>query len=309
MSEYKFISTDRILAKLSSELRNSTLHEADILNWIGEALEFLDIYEIHEQAVAFINVENYTANLPSYFHRILQVAKHRDWTNEKTLTLTVHEEQKEEEEERLNCCPDCPYQLDTPWDFTLWTTNEHYIENFTPVRLANHSFFNTLVCKEKDMSPYQGKTGPEYTIIGKEILKFSFEEGLIALSYIRNKVDPQTCLPMIPDDINFITAITYYIKWKLAEMYDWDGREGFSRKVKDNRELWYKYARQAKNIAKMPKTSDDFQDLLEQSHYLIPRHNRYYGFFGNLGRAEDRKFIDSDNRNIARYYTDNRYGK
>jgi hypothetical protein len=45
----------------------------------------------------------------------------------------------------------------------------------------------------------------------------------------------------------------------------------------------------------MPSGIDDYQDLMEQSMYMIPNSKRYYGFFGKLNTAENRSFKDPDN--------------
>ena len=45
----------------------------------------------------------------------------------------------------------------------------------------------------------------------------------------------------------------------------------------------------------MPSGVDEHQNLAQQSRYLIPRMNKYYGFFGKLGRAENRPFNNPRN--------------
>ena len=89
------------------------------------------------------------------------------------------------------------------------------------------------------------------------------------------------------------------MEWK-----SWNNREGAAGLVQDYERKWLKYARQAKNFMKMPKGIDQHQNLLEQSHKLIPRKRTYYGYFGSLGRLENRTFNDPDNN---RNYTNNRY--
>ena len=109
---------------------------------------------------------------------------------------------------------------------------------------------------------------------------------------------------MIPDDISFTNAITYYIKWKISERNRWNGVDGAKFEAEDAEKHWLKYMRQAVNKAKMPNTIDDYQDIMEQSLHLIPRTRLYYGFFGNLGREENRRFNNPDGR---RRFTYNRY--
>ena len=176
--------------------------------------------------------------------------------------------------------------------YGTWVNSNQYKGNYTPVRLANNVFFNSVVCKEKDYQNIYKDCADEYTIVGSinKMLRFSFKEGFVAISYLKNRLDPETGYPLIPDNPSYMAAIVYYLKWKIAEWHAWNGRSGFISMARENERLWLKYARQAKNYMKMPRSLDQYQNLLEQSHYLIPRHKRYYGYFGNLGRSEHQPF-------------------
>ena len=327
MTELQYTTVDRILSKFHRDLKGTDISESDAIEWIGEALEFLKVREIQEQAVAFIEVRNFEADVPNGLHMILQIARDNDWEMNKTSTinklLKCKQEIKKEEDctleivkvedtcteckeyEELNSCLNIDEMVhntgvresyvDTSWKFQSWASSNIYRERFTNIRLANHIFFKSVVCREK--TPYDNCGTDEYTIVGtaERKLRFSFQEGAIALAYIRNAIDNETGYPLVPDQISYITAITYYVKWKIAERMSWDGREGFARLSQDSERLWLKYANQSKNFMKMPKGLDIHQDLLEQSHYLIPRHKRYYGYFGHLGKAEDRPFNHPNN--------------
>lgn len=271
----EYTSVNNILSKFHRDLRGTDINESDAIEWIGEALEFLKVREIQEEDVDFIKVENYECNVPIGLQTITQIAKDNDSTF------------KEED------VTDIPQNL----NYNTWTVSNFYQKRFTPVRLANHSFFKSVVCKEKDMSVYES-CNDEYTIVGTvdRKLRFSFKTGVIALAYVRNAIDKETGYPLVPDNISYTTAITYYIKWKIAQRMEWSGREGYSRLAQDSERLWLKYCQQGKNYMKMPKTLDQYQNMLESSHHLIPKHNRYYNYFGNLGRPEQRKFNDPDRR-------------
>jgi hypothetical protein len=330
----EFTSVDRILSKLTREIKNTKFNEGDIIEMIGEALDFLKVKAATEQAVAMVEVSNYQAPIPNYLHSILQIARNNNWspsnkdcvcpaelvntttststTNNVTTTTTTVTKQG-----CLTCgdlqpavntpvpldCNGTPltgYELsyyrpyfDSDLLFHKWSNSNYYRQQYTPVRLADSTFFNSVVCQELDQDKIYASCTDEYTIVGHgcdRVLRFSFKEGSVAVAYNKSVVDKETGYPMIPDQISFITAITYYIRWKLAEEKQWEGREGFATLAYDNERKWLKYARQAKNWAKMPKSIDDYQDLLEQSHRLIPNHKKYYGFFGSLNRQENRSF-------------------
>lgn len=294
----EYTTVDRILAKFHRDLRGTDINESDAIEWIGEALEFLKVPQIQEQAVAFIEVKNNEAYLPVGLHLILQIARNNDWGPENEDAIAIPAEVVEEvtQEESCNPIPYKPY-FDMQWQYINWTTSSYCQQKYTPVRLANNVFFKSLVCKEK--TPYTGSVQDEYTIVGvtDKKLRFSFSEGQVAIAYLKNALDENTGYPLVPDNIRHQTAITYYVKWKIAERFDWAGREGWSSKADKAEQKWLKYVKQSNNYMKMPKTLDDYQDLLEESHHLIPKQKRYYNYFGNLGRPEDRRFNDPDNRN------------
>lgn len=311
MSELQFTTVDRVIAKFHRDIRGTEISESDLIEWIGEALEFLKVPQVQEQALAFLEVENHHVDIPDGFQMVIQIARNNKWTKENKEGCNVCPKDiiQEIEEEPLDDCKscnnnyvitDCQGQLigdyefayyrpkfDLKWEYNPFYNSTYYRSNYTPVRLADSTLYDSIVCKEKDKSIYFGNED-EYTIVGTtdKRLRFSFKDGFVVMAYIRNAVDEKTGYPLVPDNISYITAITYYIKWKIAEWYQWNGREGFAQLAGDNERKWLKYARQSKNWAKMPKSLDDFQDLLEQTHQLVPRHKRYYGFFGKVKRPQ-----------------------
>lgn len=310
MTQIALTTVDRVLSGINRDLRGTDINESDTIEWIGEAVGFLQMPEIQEQAVAFMKVEDFETDVPEGFQMVLQIARYNKFIQ------PVNVEDIDIPDDVDMDCPGCsavgsvmdwllgsldisgkPW-FNMQWQYIPWTVSEYHKNNFSPVRLANNTMFDSIVCKEK--KPYNSDCTDEYTIVGTvdRKLRFSFKTGIVALSYIKSAIDDTTGYPLIPDDVRHITAIKYYLRWKIAEYLDWVGREGFGTKADKNMGLWLKYAKQAKNFTKMPKTIDQFQNLLEQSHHLIPRLNRYYGYFGKLGRQENRKFNDPDNRNI-----------
>ena len=314
----EYVSVDRILSKLHRELRGTDLNEADVIEMIGEAMEFLQVADTSVPDVAFLNVKNFKADFPVGFQSVLQVARDNTYTTTSTAASAselvedfVISNDPSNEPVKLN--PDGSGTPLEDYDVAYYRpfanhANEYfsygglqgsgyYQQNFTPIRLNNHTFFGVMVCRENDQSIYQN-CEDNYGIwadgTGNRQLIFSFEEGRVLLAYNRTMLDPVTCYPLVPDQISFITAINYYVKWKLSEMDVWNNRDGSVRKEQAMNAQWLKYAQQAKNWAKMPKGIDDHQDLLEQSHQLIPRHRRFHGFFGSLSREENRNFNDPD---------------
>lgn len=293
----QFTTVDRIFSKIHRDLRDTNFNETDVIEWAGEALEFLRVPQIQDEGILFTEVRNFEADLPTGFQMVLQIARNNYWNevDDKAKAGIPCSTKQELDHPNLQQPPEVPFIDDDcteiwyrpwfnmQWQYIPWTTNHYYKNHYTPVKLANNTFFNSLVCKENDQTIYEN-CADEYTIVGttQKKLRFSFKEGYIAMAYIKNAVDPKSGYPLIPDQISFITAITYYIKWKIAEYHSWSGRQGFENQSDRAEARWLKYARQAKNYAKMPKSLDDFESHLRQTHTVIPRMNRYFNYFGNL---------------------------
>jgi len=323
---FQYVTVDTILSKYLRDFRGVDLNEDDAIEWIGEALGHMKMSALSEEAVAFIEVKNYQATLPNGLQYIIQIAKNNAWTptDVSACTLEAITTHLLPPDSTCTSCTalatDCsgdiivdpeigvyrPY-FDLQYEYLGWVHSKSFRTKFTPVRLANHSFFNSLVCEtDQNLGLYNNSNylADEYTII-EDQLRFSFKEGFVAVAYLRSKVDQETGYPMVPDDESAKAAITYYLGWKTKEREAWNHREGAMQLAQSAEARWLKYIKQFKNKAKMPWGTDEYEDLMEQSNYVLPRNKRYYGFFGKLGRAEDRIFNDPNFTNKYRYTSGN----
>ena len=333
---YQYVTVDTILSKYLRDFRGNELNEDDAIEWIGEALGHMKMATLSEEAIAFLEVKNYQAALPNGLHYIIQVAKNNSWSPAETVSCTpqaiITELTPESSQTGCGCSTCCstpandmvlldcqgeliadpevgyyrPY-FDLQYEYLGWVHSKSFRTKFTPVRLANHTFFNTLVCQNNDTKGLYNDTtytADEYSIV-EDQLRFSFKEGLVAVAYLRSKVDLETGYPLVPDDESAKAAITYYLGWKVKEREAWNHREGAMQLAQVAEARWLKYIKQFKNKAKMPWGTDEYEDLMEQGNYLLPRNKRYYGFFGKLGRAEDRIFNDPNFTNKYRYTSGN----
>lgn len=326
--KFKYINLDRILSKIYRDLGIEEISETDVIEWSAEALEAIGAISLYEEAVAFIEVENYHADLPCGMHSIMQIARNNHWVKEEkdiclnpaNILLDCTTEQISQQANTGCGCSnttsvqgvpvDCdgriigdfevayyrPY-FDLQYEYHGWCKSNVYTQQYTPVRLSNHSFFNSIVCEEEDFNNLYQSTQDEYTIIGDR-LRFSFKEGSIAIAYHRQVVDPETGYPMIPDDYSVITAITMYITMKYMGRMWYLGREGYGDKFQKAEQDWQWYCKQAGNTLLAPYGEDEFQKILDGRKQMIPRHNRYYGYFGKLGRAENTQWKDPNRRNF-----------
>lgn len=317
---YQYTTLDRVIAKLYRDLGLDEISETDVIEWSGEALEGIGTVTLYEEAVAFIEVKNHQAILPNGLHSIIQLARNNQWVKGVTgvcpkdiitpcpIDIEVPTEVPTDDclsPVVLDChgTPITDYELayyrpyfDLQYEYNGWNGHSNNVEHFSPIRLANHTFFQTIVCPE-DKQVYTGSCIDEYTIQG-DVLKFSFQEGQVALAYHRQKVDPETGYPMVPDDYSVITAITMYITMKYMGRLYYNGREGYADKFQKAESDWQWYCKQASNNSMIPHGLDQYQNLLEGRHRMIPNHNSYYGFFGKMGRKDSTRWKDSDGKNL-----------
>lgn len=308
--DYGYVSIDRIFSKYIRE-KDSDFDEGDLVEFIGEALEFIGASNYYEEQIHFADVKNHQCELPKWLHSVIQVAR-----NTKTNSLF-----------ESSICPKDVAKSIAPEVFTLFTTSQHglslndqeipyyksffnlkcgfntwcgsgfYTGCYVPVRLSTNTMFNNIICNTDNNSSCNNYGNDTYTIIRKKTIRFSFKEGSVAIPYLRQVVDDETGYPLIPDNISYTTAITWYIKLKMAEKDFENGRAGAEGRLKYAGEQWNWYCGQASNVDKMPSGIDQHQNLLDQRSYMLPRNNRYYGFFGNLNKPESRTWNDPDRRN------------
>lgn len=299
-------------------------NENDIIKWTGRALEQMKVPKLFEQALCYMEVQNYQASIPEWTHNIIQIVK--DVLYEPVIAssgicpinILTDTTEVPSETVPLPSCGQLPapegnpvivdelgqpmteYDLvyykpyfDLKYDYLSWINTNMYKSRFAPVRLSNHHFFNTIVCEESKDIPYSN-CDFEYTIIGGEILRFNFKDGGVIVAYERQQVDADG-VPLIPDVESVISAIEFYIRWRYA-IEDFDSqREGSQNRLQKWEEEWQWYCKQAKNELFMPSSVDEWQNLLEGRNYLVPRDN-YYGFFGHLGKKESRRYLTNTNR-------------
>lgn len=303
--KFQYTTLDRVISKLYRDLGLEEISETDIVEWAGEALEAIGAIGLYEDAVAFIEVKNHKATLPIGIHTVTQIARNNKWEPETTTPANILLDSAVKEEDLselptfegvvLDCngTPVTDYEVayyrpyfDLQYEYSAWMGSGYY-EQYTPVRLADHSFFESLVCPEAE--GLYSSASDEYTIQDNTI-KLSFQEGSIAIAYSRQKVDPNTGYPMIPDDISVITAITKYITYHYMARMWYMGREGFGDKMQKSEADWQWYCKQAGNAIMKPFGVDEHQNMLEQRYQLIPNRRRYYGYFGNLSRPEPQQY-------------------
>ena len=299
----KYISLDTVLASLSRELKQYSVSEGEVIEWCADALEVIQTPSVYQPAVAYEEVSQHQCVLPRHLHVILQVARNNNWTDTTTATTAAIITDPTID------VPDIPVALDSngtpiheyelayyrPYfdliaEYDVLGSNSNYLSHYTPVRLANQTFFGTVVAKEVDFETIYSTCRDEYTIVDN-VLRFSFETGQVAVSYLRQKLDCDTGYPMIPDTIENRTAVLMYVRYKLKEIDFYNNRQGSESRLQKAESDWQWYCGQAKNSNFMPQTIDEWENLMRQRSYIMPQTNRYYGFFGQLAHDENRNLM------------------
>lgn len=316
-----YVSINTIFSKVIRDFGYSTINEIDVIEWIGEALDFMKVSSFYEETIAFVLVKNHQCKIPNYLHQIIQIAKNNAYhiDTEKFCVTDIKQELETESNQLIDgVILDCngspltgdynvayyrPY-FDLQWEYNLWNNSRLRKTCFTPVRLTTNSFFNNGLVMNEDFDFKSVKD--EYNIIANKYLRFSFKDGQVAIAYKRPLIDKETGMPLIPDNISVITAITYYVSFKMATREFANNREGSKSKMDNFESQWQWYCKQAINDDLMPKGIDEHQNLLEQRTKLLPDMKRYYKFFGNLADINlnndyldiKRKKISEQNKNI-----------
>jgi len=216
-NKFNYVSVETIFSKIHRDLRGIDIEESDVIEWVGEALGFMRVPGIDEEAVAFAEITNNKCDLPVGIKSILQIARNNSWvapTDElapgtvfDALVIdTPNDGVMLDEDLQL---PD-DYQVayyrpyyDLKYEYEGWAGSTYYREHYTPIRLANNTFFSTLVeqnTTEEQQALYRSAVD-EYTIIGgfpNNSLLFSFNTGYVAISYTRAALDTVTGYPLIP---------------------------------------------------------------------------------------------------------------
>lgn len=317
MAYIGMVSMDEIFSKIKRDLTDS-FSEDSIVEWTGEALESFCSNRYYEEAVAFLEVENYQAKIPRLTKYIIQIARDNQWSKTNIDTNCTPKTIIQETQNIFYSEKDMGYVVldgvgtpvveydiayyrpyfDLLGEYYGWTNSSIYKNRYSPVGLKDHTFFNSIVCKEYNQSIYSS-CQDEYTIVKGicPLLRFSFESGFVAVSLKRYPLEASTGYPLIPDHISYKQAIVSYIGLRMSKKDAFNNRQGANSIKNDYQADWTWYCGQAANIELMPHGIDENQNLMNQD-YVIPRRNSYFNFFGNLSTPEIRRFNNSNNRNI-----------
>ena len=298
-----WVSAERVISKFVRDSGIEDFNETDIIEQIGEALEQIGTINLYEKKVEILEVKNHQVLMPCGLSSIIQIVQDRV-ASAHAVMPALYDKYQGNIEPLLDTSNifDCstlllPEEQDyyRPY-FDLRAEYEgkasyngddsygsYYWNKYIPVRLSNHTFFDSIVMQEEpELYNKYKHMAPEYTIV-HNTLKFSFKEGSIVIAYNRPVIDEKTGYPLVPDNVSVLTAINAYLMMKYAMRLWFLGREGYADKMQKMEQDWHWYCKQAGNTMIMPYGEDEFENIRQGRKTMIPR-NHYYGYFGNLGK-------------------------
>lgn len=292
---YKFISSRRVISKVVRDYGFTDISEDDIVEWVGEVLASINVTSIKETAVQFVEIENHQATLEPNIEELVQVFVFENPGDAYDISTVIQSDT--EENLKVTLYKDgyqvCDNALPT-YTGNFTARFEHYDDvvpmlmkrNFRPIRLANHTMFQGIVCE----SVHDNISGcrEEYQLFN-DTIKTSFKEGILAIAY-RTTVLDEEGFPMIPDSPAFLNAISSYIIYRVTSKYWYQGREGYGDKMQKAEQDYQYYVRQATSEAFLPYGLDDHQDMAEASRKILRTTGDYYNGYGNLGNSGNIKY-------------------
>lgn len=301
----KKTSIERVIQAAQMDLGFPDLTPFEIIEYTGRALEQCQAVPSMKEYTAFCEVVNHRVTMPPGLIYIQQIARNNCFEAEPTCPIILADQAEEVPENCVmepavidcngNLLNGCDYSYYRPFftgqlAFYSFYGTDVAKECYSPVRLANHSFFSSIVCKEHDGTLYDPDCRDEYGIDNNDII-LSFPSGQIAISYFGPELDEKGNM-LVPDHETFIKAFVAYIRYqKNLKRYD-SQPNGPNANALDRAEAdWHWYCRQAINTGLFEGGKDGMQDLRDINGWILPPGNRYDKFFGNLTYKQNRPNI------------------
>ncbi len=212
---YKYVSVYNIVEKLYRDYEHQEeLNIWDVVEWSGEALEFIGAGQQYDKFVVELEVKNAIATLPCNFHSQPQVSYNGRSLNYATGSFS-------------------PLAVGG-------NSSQDNVVNGVAVSSTTHPASSNIASNSVANSFY----------IADGMFVTSIMEGTVLLEYRGVKVDKEG-YPMIPDLQSYRTAITTYCQMKIDHRDARKGRikESWANKSESD---WHWYCKSARGEANMP---------------------------------------------------------
>lgn len=147
------------------------------------------------------------------------------------------------------------------------------------MRYATDNFHSVLHCTN---SPdLKCRSEVTYSLNNNYIIT-SFEKGYVFMSY-KGLATDEDCIPMIPDNVNVMLAVEYYIKYRFLDDLGSDNPRIQNQQSKDEQQYcWYIGKAQAHMTA---MTMDEYQSFANSMSQMFDTEH-HSSFLRNLGTKE-----------------------
>tara|TARA_R110002020_G_scaffold238317_1_gene450815 strand:+ start:821 stop:1579 length:759 start_codon:yes stop_codon:yes gene_type:complete len=248
---YKYVSVNEIIEGV---YRDSGIKEEldiwDIIEWAGEALEFIGAGMTYVDLVGELCVQDHKVKLPANFHSLEQISY-------KGIPLPL--------------CSGTFGAISTE-------PNNASKQNYIDGKLIDSDNF--------PMTDVTSGSRGECYYINDNFIITSFSKGCILISCKGIKVDKDG-FPMIPDHVSYKKAIKSYIQTMVDRIW-WRKGSLPEAVYRDSQRDWEWYVKQARGAANMPNI-DAMENIKNQWVKLKPNMNTHQTFFTDLASPEKRK--------------------
>jgi hypothetical protein len=305
---YKLTSVKRVLAKVFTDLdlKEGDHRILDMIEWCAEGLLKIGAFPqfinkvTGKDNVPFLEVWDYQTQLPNDFHSAIQVSFSENvYGPYYPMIYGTGSFEFSKDINEVSSTMAIPESNLVSMAMTLYELS--YTDALTKINNEPVTRANLTVMLNR-MNPDAsgaggagvsniGASGKDYKyIITPGYIKTNIRTGFIMMAYQAIPTDSEG-YPLIPDDVDFVEALYWYVtmkllypEWKLGRVRD--------EVYYDARRSWNFNCKKAYGNAMMPNT-DQLETIKNQWLRLIPEIHEHSGGFATLG---DRQIIYNKNK-------------
>lgn len=269
MQIVNYIPLSSALVDVFDLMDENLIDEATVIEWASQAMRRLKVQQTLDTKVAFLAVDNHTAQLPCGLKYIDQIyyKETMDAEDLEQIQLYVSDADSNTISKKY-------------MDFH----NSDYYKTWKPIRLAVSNAFHLGIHCKNSINIYT-KCEHEYSVNKTGTIKTSFKNGFLALTYLSFPMNEDGDF-LIPDDIWVLETIKDWCLMKLWEKRMNMKEEGSMRLYEHYRRAHRIGEAEAKGRLLLPKGVDGYENLKQQLLRLGQHTNQYYSGFGNLNAGE-----------------------
>jgi len=308
MQVVKYFPIEHLYAKLIRDFGDVNVDFGVIVEWVGEALEDMNIAPAMEYGLAIQEVSAYMTPVPDCAVSINAIVKLNVPSVHDAYNIVCESKCKVEEEEKVQiqveepkqvlgrcCC--CVQFIHTSIGDPLRTIDllkSHFVSLSSPFRQngigntvyepvyeTTYHFFKTPAIREHVLDKVDRW---EFRVVEGDKILFNFKDGIVMISYLKMMVDDRG-YPMIPSEYKYSEAIYRYVVYKMVEFNYWRGYEGYERRRLYAKQEWMEARRKAINSRIMKFSDAELANIYNYMHRMIKPKNEYETGYGRIGYA------------------------